>query len=343
MALLRFVELPAPAKLNLTLRIVGRRDDGYHLLDGVMVPIDWCDTLHAELRRDGRLARHDLGPALPPDDLCLRAARALRQASGTALGADLAVDKRVPQGAGLGGGSSDAATVLLALNRLWGLDWPLARLLPIATALGADVPFFLLGTPARAEGIGERLTPMAVEPRTVLVVKPAAGLETRAVFGTARVRELVAARTAAAATAAPTAETTAARIAGFSERDAVRAVERDENAAPSSPSRNAPAPLGEAGSRVWDDPGDDGNDLQAAACELCPDVAQALALLRATCGNARMTGSGSAVFAVVPPGAAIPSMPALPDGWTGRVCRTLPEHPLRGWAAHPLPGRVPHG
>ena len=135
-------DVAAPAKLNLWLRVVGRRDDGYHLIDSLMVPIDWCDTLHFERRADGRLARHDLGSPLPADDLCLRAARALQQAAETGLGADISIDKRIPWGAGLGGGSSDAASTLLALNRLWGLDWPLERLLPIGLALGADIPFF---------------------------------------------------------------------------------------------------------------------------------------------------------------------------------------------------------
>ena len=108
--------------------MVGRRADGYHLLQSVFVLIDWCDTLHFERRDDGRLARHDLGAALPADDLCLRAARALQAASGTSLGADISIDKHVPWGAGMGGGSSDAASTLLALNRLWDLDWPRARL-----------------------------------------------------------------------------------------------------------------------------------------------------------------------------------------------------------------------
>ena len=122
-------DVPAPAKLNLYLHVVGKRADGMHLLESLMVLIDWSDTLHFELRRDGRLARHDSLAALPADDLCLRAARALQAASGTRLGADITIDKRVPWGAGLGGGSSDAASTLLALNRLWQLDWPLDRLL----------------------------------------------------------------------------------------------------------------------------------------------------------------------------------------------------------------------
>src|SRR5882672_4632273 len=107
MALRSLLEVAAPAKLNLFLHIVGRRPDGYHLLQSLFVLIDWCDTLHFELRTDGRLARHDLGEALPADDLCLRAARLLQTESGTSLGADISIAKRVPSGAGMGGGSSD--------------------------------------------------------------------------------------------------------------------------------------------------------------------------------------------------------------------------------------------
>jgi len=111
-------DLPAPAKLNLFLHVIGRRADGYHLLQSPFVLIDWVDTLHFERRADGRLQRHDLGPALPEDDLCLRAARALQAASGSTAGADIHIAKQLPWGAGMGGGSSDAATTLLALNRL---------------------------------------------------------------------------------------------------------------------------------------------------------------------------------------------------------------------------------
>ena len=201
MAVTAFYDVPAPAKLNLHLHVLGSRADGYHLLDSLMVLIDWADTLHFELRADGALARHDLGAALPADDLCLRAARALQQASGTTLGADITIHKRVPWGAGLGGGSSDAASTLLTLNRLWALGWPLARLLPIGLALGADVPFFLAGGNARATGIGEQLTPVVHAPRWYAVVKPAASLETRAVFARPEVARRI----------------QAARLAGFSE------------------------------------------------------------------------------------------------------------------------------
>lgn len=182
MSLTALYDVAAPAKLNLFLHITGRRDDGYHLLQSVFVPIDWADTLHFELRRDGQLARHDLSAALPADDLCLRAARALQAASGTTLGADISVDKQVPWGAGMGGGSSDAASTLLALNRLWQLGWPRDKLMALGLTLGADVPFFLGSGSAWVEGIGEKLTPLALPAQWFAVVKPAASIETRGIF-----------------------------------------------------------------------------------------------------------------------------------------------------------------
>jgi len=176
-------DLSAPAKVNLFLHVVGRRPDGYHLLQSVFVLIDWADTLHIERRDDPALCRHDLGDALPADDLCLRAARALQRASGTTLGADVHIEKRVPAGAGLGGGSSDAATTLLALNRLWDLHWPLDRLSALGITLGADVPFFLHGRHAFIEGIGERITAIELPGMWLAVVKPATSLATATVFG----------------------------------------------------------------------------------------------------------------------------------------------------------------
>lgn len=185
MGLNALLDVPAPAKLNLFLHVVGRRDDGYHLLQSAFQLVDWCDKLHFELRHDGGLTRHDLGPALPVDDLCLRAARALQMQSGTALGADISVDKQLPWGAGLGGGSSDAASTLLALNRLWGLNWPSERLLALGATLGADVPFFIAGRNAFVEGIGDRLTPLALPPQRFVVVKPAMAIATADVFSSA--------------------------------------------------------------------------------------------------------------------------------------------------------------
>jgi len=134
-------DVAAPAKLNLFLHITGRRPDGYHLLQSAFMLIDWCDTLHFELRTDGQLSREDLSTPLPPDDLVLRAARALQTATGTCMGAHIGVYKEIPAQAGMGGGSSDAASCLLALNRLWKLGLTTSQLQTIALPLGADVPF----------------------------------------------------------------------------------------------------------------------------------------------------------------------------------------------------------
>ncbi len=175
-------DVPAPAKLNLFLHITGRRADGYHLLQSVFMLLDWHDTLHFELRPGASLSREDLSVPLPEDDLCLRAARALQQATGCTQGAHIAIDKRLPAQAGMGGGSSDAASCLLALNRLWGLDLPRQAREAIGLKLGADVPFFLRGRNAWIEGIGEQITPVDVPAARFLVVKPPQGLDTAKIF-----------------------------------------------------------------------------------------------------------------------------------------------------------------
>ena len=178
----RLHHVPAPAKLNLFLHITGRREDGYHLLESAFMLIDWWDILHFDLRTDGKLLRRDLTHALPAEDLCLKAARLLQQVSGTSHGALIQIEKRVPAQAGMGGGSSDAATTLLALNRLWQLDWPLSKLLPLGLSLGADVPFFLRGRNAWVQGIGETITPVLLPHAKFAVLKPAEGLETAQIF-----------------------------------------------------------------------------------------------------------------------------------------------------------------
>jgi 4-diphosphocytidyl-2-C-methyl-D-erythritol kinase len=175
-------DIPAPAKLNLFLHITGRRADGYHLLQSAFMLIDWCDTLHFELRSDGLITREDLSWALPADDLCVRAAKALQAATGCTQGAHIGVHKSVPAQAGMGGGSSDAASTLLALNRLWNLRVPLDKLMAIGLALGADVPFFLSGHHGWVEGIGEHITPLELPPAQFVVVKPEAGLDTKLIF-----------------------------------------------------------------------------------------------------------------------------------------------------------------
>lgn len=175
-------DVVAPAKLNLFLHINARRADGYHLLQSVFMFIDWCDVLHFELSSTKALQRIDLIQDLPADDLILRAARILQQSAQVNLGATISVEKRIPSQAGMGGGSSDAASTLLALNRLWGLNWPLSKLLPLGLKLGADVPFFLRGRNAFVEGIGDRLTPIDIPNAQFLVVKPPQGLETGRIF-----------------------------------------------------------------------------------------------------------------------------------------------------------------
>ena len=291
-------DLAAPAKLNLFLHVVGKREDGYHLLESVFVLIDWADTLHVEVRADGRLQRHDvLGGDLPADDLCLRAARLLQAETGCTLGADIHLEKRLPAGAGMGGGSSDAATTLLALNRLWDLRLPKERLLALGLKLGADVPFFLGGGPAFVQGIGEILHPISLPEQRFAVLKGPAGLATKDIFSSsllARSEKL-------------------AIVAGF------------------------PASAGTA-EQIANGFGH--NDLQPAAEAISSDVRNALALLTKQFGNARMTGSGAAVFSVLAGGgkdgkddqSLATLLQARPEGWTGRICRSLSHHPLAGWA-----------
>ena len=271
-------DIPAPAKLNLFLHITGRRADGYHLLQSAFMLIDWCDQLHFEMRKDGGISREDLTWALPEDDLCLRAAKALQSASGCALGVHIGIAKSIPAQAGMGGGSSDAASTLLALNRLWKLDWTQSQLAALGLQLGADVPFFLLGQHAWVEGVGEQLTPTSLPAGRFAVLKPEAGLDTRSVF------------------AHPILErnTGLAIISGF-----------------------AANPYGFGR-----------NDLQPVAELLCPAVGQSLAWFSAQGLTARMTGSGSAVFAQLPPDFNVDD---APGNMTLRVCNSLEAHPLQGW------------
>ncbi|HET7834440.1 MAG TPA: 4-(cytidine 5'-diphospho)-2-C-methyl-D-erythritol kinase [Variovorax sp.] len=282
-------DLPAPAKLNLFLHITGRRADGYHLLQSVFMLIDWCDTLHVERRADGVITREDLTTPLPADDLVVRAARALQAEARTPLGAHIGVAKQVPAQAGMGGGSSDAATCLLALNRLWGLDLPLATLERIGLALGADVPFFLRGRNAWVEGIGEIITPVELPPGCFAVVKPPEGLDTRQIFSAEDLQR-----------ATPT-----AIISGFAAHSESRQGQIEKR---------------------W---GFGRNDLQPVAQRLCPAVTEAIEWLGHQGLEARMTGSGSSVFAAMPHDA---ELAEAPEGWQVRKCSNLAVHPLVGWA-----------
>ena len=273
-------DVPAPAKLNLFLHVTGRREDGYHLLQSVFMLIDWCDTLHFELRKDGQITREDLSWELPLNDLIVRAAKALQDISGCTLGAHIGVHKSIPAQAGMGGGSSDAASTLLALNRLWQLQLPLNVLMKVGLALGADVPFFLNGHNAWVEGIGEKLTPIAIAPARFVVVKPDAGLDTRAIFSDPNLQR----------------NTKPAILSGFA-ADAF---------------------------------GFGQNDLQAVAQRLCPGVSDAINWLQSLGLSGRMTGSGSAVFAYLPPNLRIDS---VPTALKVKLCRNLDVHPLMGWAS----------
>jgi len=288
-----FLGLPAPAKLNIFLHVTGRRADGYHELQSLMVPIALADTLDFELRSDGKITRS--GDTVGPldADLCLRAARLLQQASGSSLGVDIAVEKRIPAGSGMGGGSSDAATTLLALNRLWRLGWPRERLASLGLRLGADVPFFFGTGPALAEGIGERLTSFHWPVRWYAVIHPQVSVSTAEIFSAP---ELTRSRKALT-------------IADFS---ALR-----DNAVRSETV---------AGHTLFG-----ANDLEPVARRRHAAVEAATAHL-AQFGPARMTGSGSAVFAaMMSESAAQEAVSQLPAGWQGWAVEGLAELPLAAW------------
>jgi len=174
---------PAPAKLNLMLRITGRRADGYHDLQTVFQLLDHGDRLAFEVREDGLIRKLNPPPGVPEDNgLAVRAARLLQQATGTPLGADIRLDKRLPLGGGVGGGSSDAATTLVALNHLWGTGLDEDRLAQLGRQLGADVPVFVRGHSAWAEGVGERLTPLDLPGRWYVVACPPVHVITAELF-----------------------------------------------------------------------------------------------------------------------------------------------------------------
>ncbi len=294
----RLLEVPAPGKLNLFLHITGRRPDGYHLLQSVFVLVDWCDVLHFELRTDGGIDREDIGPApavgaLPAEDLSVRAARALREATGCRLGVRIGLEKRLPAEAGMGGGSSDAATTLLALNRLWGLGLNRRELAAIGLELGADVPFFIGGRPAWVEGVGEQVAPLRLRPARFVVVKPPGGASTQRIFSAPDLKR----------------NTKTATIQGFAANDAQE---------------------GSAGFDVQEILAFGHNDLQPVAQALCPDVGQCIQWLQGQGLQGRMTGSGTAVFAQL---VQATNLPQAPGGWTVRECASMDAHPLLDWCA----------
>jgi 4-diphosphocytidyl-2-C-methyl-D-erythritol kinase len=284
----------APAKLNLFLHITGRRADGYHLLQSVFVRIDWCDTLHFELTHDGRMTRLDslneTDKPLPESDLSIRAAKALQANTGVALrrnfGAKITLEKRIPSEAGMGGGSSDAATTLLALNELWQTGLSLQQLAAIGVTLGADVPFFLYEKDAWVEGIGDKITSIDLSRLPIstrfLVIKPPSGISTPEVFTSpSLVRN--------------TKTATIESFAAWTE---------------SNPSQQYLEPFG-------------CNDLQPVALQICPDIAKALEWFKTQGLIGRMTGSGSAVFAPIPDTYDLTTAPSLPAGWFCKICSKI--------------------
>ena len=274
-------DFPAPAKLNLFLHVIGRRADGYHLLQSAFVLIDRCDLLRFRVRADGVVARvNDLPGVAPEEDLVVRAAKALKAASGSPLGADIELEKRIPLGGGLGGGSSDAATTLVALDRLWSIQMGVQALARIGLELGADVPFFLFGRNAWAEGVGEQLSALQVPPAWYVVLTPPQAVPTHSVFAAAEL----------------TRDTEALKMEDFSAR-------------PEDPKFR--------------------NDLERVVVSRHPVVAEHLEWL-ARYGKARMTGSGSCVFASFKSREeAGRVIDALPAGMKGFVARGLEQHPLR--------------
>ena len=286
--------LPAPAKLNLFLHVTGRRADGYHELQTAYTLIDLADWLDFERRDDGSIVREGDLVGGVEDDLAVRAAHALQRASRTSLGVTISVTKRIPAGSGLGGGSSDAATTLIALNRLWDLNLPRSELSAIGLHLGADVPFFLHGRDAFAEGIGERLTTIALPPLWFAILWPQTNVSTKEIFGDAGL----------------TRNSKATKIADFSALAAKLVNEATGN---------------------FDLPSSLVNDLEPIARRRYPVIDEAIRRL-ARFGAARMTGSGSAVFvASRAREQAELAVADVPAGWTGWVVKKLVEHPLAVW------------
>jgi len=174
---------PAPAKLNLMLRIVGQREDGYHLLQTVFQFIDLCDWITFHPVEDGKVSLKEVIPGVPEEeDLTIRAANLLKKETGCQFGVCIEVEKNLPMGGGLGGGSSDAATTLLVLNKLWNLHLPIEKLMDLGLSLGADVPVFVYGYSAWAEGVGEKLEKIELDQQWVVVIKPECHVNTKEVF-----------------------------------------------------------------------------------------------------------------------------------------------------------------
>jgi len=266
-------EVPAPAKINLFLHVIGRRPDGYHELQTVFRFIDLCDTLDFDLRRDGLIRREGEGLAglRPEQDLVIRAAYALQQATGSKLGAQIRYRKNIPSGAGLGGGSSDAATTLIALNRLWNTGLDRQALMQLARPLGADVPIFVHGESAFAEGIGDIFTPVELPQRCYVVLRPAGAVPTAQIFSSPDL----------------TRNTKSVIISVFADWQTGQAQKKARLTGPS----NEGMCMQTRGNVLFGR-----NDLEPVVLANYPSVRQMAEALQSAGYNARMTGSGSCFF-----------------------------------------------
>ncbi len=306
---------PAPAKINLFLHVVGRRPDGYHLIESVMQLVDLADRLVIEPRADGRIVRESISDAIDVDnDLAIRAAKMLQHAADVGAGATIAIDKRIPIGGGLGGGSSDAATTLLVLNRLWGLNWPRSQLAHIGLTLGADVPFFLEGRAAFVAGIGEQITPVVIPDAWYVIVHPAIAVATATIFEDAEL----------------TRDTAPIKISGFSTVGPAGTGKADEAGEAGTGGVFADLPFARGGLYH--------NDLEAVASARFVAVREALTWLssydaRGAAGVARMSGSGACVIrAFTSEDDAARCAEAVPAPWSAWSVRSLAVHRLRGYA-----------
>ncbi|HEU0282809.1 MAG TPA: 4-(cytidine 5'-diphospho)-2-C-methyl-D-erythritol kinase [Gallionella sp.] len=308
------ISCPAPAKLNLFLHVVGRRPDGYHLLQTLFRFIDLHDTLHFTLRKDGAVRRTNIIEGVAEEqDLCVRAARLLQSETGCLLGVDIAVEKQIPMGGGLGGGSSDAATTLIALNRLWSLGLPRARLMQLGLRLGADVPVFVFGENAFAEGVGEELQAYSLPEAWYVVLFPPVQVPTAQIFAHPEL----------------TRDTVSITMRALSERQLRHVTDEVSRLREQLPSRSSRT----KGLRptVLERQLQLRNDLQSVVCKLYPEVARYLAWLDNS-GKAMMTGSGACVFAeFASRSQAEAVLRQLPHDMRGVVTQGLAQHPLRDW------------
>jgi 4-diphosphocytidyl-2-C-methyl-D-erythritol kinase len=282
----KFLELVAPAKINLFLHITGRRPNGYHELQSVFQLVDWCDRIRLRLLDENQILRvGNFNCIEPKDDLVIRAAKLLKDHCNYPLGVEVDLEKNIPIGAGLGGGSSDAASVLIGLNHLWNLQLKQAELIELGLKLGADVPFFLFGQNAFVQGIGEYLDPIDLPEQSFLIIFPGQFVSTQEVFQSHQLTR-----------------------------------------------NHAPITMADFLASPWHKSRFN-NDLQPVACTICPEVQRALDWLSQKLPDCvvRMSGSGSSVFAVIPPsknpGDLEQIMRSIPSGWVGRLVRGLKRNP----------------